>query len=99
MPSEKQGVKIANNFTDYLFNNRKQWRQLYIPNEYSEMFLLLCRTYIDKRGQWIDKHQQRFNTILKTVNAKDFLQFAGPFLSGDILSFLSHTVLKRNIGL
>ena len=69
-----QAVILNKEFLDYLFDNRKLKDFLYIPNELSEMVMLLCRTYIDLNGNWKDKHKARFNELKTSITKNEFIE-------------------------
>lgn len=70
---KEDAVVLSQNFLNYMFENKKQKNNLFIPNEITEMVLLYCRTYFDLNGKWKEKHKIRFQELLKLINKDDFI--------------------------
>ena len=68
----KNAVICNQLFKKYLFDNLIKIDNYYIPNPISEIILLIYRNIYDKKGKWGEKHINRINTLISTVNKKDF---------------------------
>jgi hypothetical protein len=64
--SEQDGLMLHPDFIEHIFNNKIKMYNFYIPDRYSEMVLLLCRVFIDKQGNWSEKHQIKFNNLINS---------------------------------
>lgn len=91
--SDSKGLNIGDSFTNYLFATKRRWKQLYVPDEFSELILLLYRTYIDKNGAWLIKHQQRFDDLLLKIDKIKFFEFSKQYTN----KLITIDVLKTNI--
>jgi hypothetical protein len=51
-------------FYNYVFNNKVKIDNYYIPNNYSELILLIFRCLYDKNGIWGNKHCERIDELI-----------------------------------
>ncbi len=60
---------------DYLFRNKKQINNYFIPDDISNIILLVCRNIYDKNGNWKasgTKHTSVIEKLISNVNKEDF---------------------------
>ena len=59
-------------FKRYLFNNKIQIDNYYIPDPISEIILLIYRNLYDKNSSWANKHKLRINELLLKIEHNEF---------------------------
>jgi len=68
----RDALVLNNLFKYYLFKNKIQKNNYFIPNPIHEVILLLYRDIYDKQGKWITKHTRRISELMNNINDNDF---------------------------
>lgn len=68
----KEAKMVNNLFKYYLFRNKIQINNYFIPHPIHEVILLIYRNLYDKLGKWTPKHKNRINHLMNDISEEEF---------------------------
>lgn len=73
-------------FKNYLFRNKINLNNYFIPDSNSEIMLLIFRNIFDRNSNWRSKHKNRILELTKNIDVDEFNYVKNLFYKDDILS-------------
>lgn len=81
---ESKGKIMPLSFLNYVFENRKKINNYYVPDNISNIILLICRNIYDKKGNWNAsgmKHRDMIQDLLPHINENKFNEVSNIFFN------------------
>jgi nucleoside diphosphate kinase len=71
-----EALVVNSLFKHYLFQNKQQVNNYFIPHPIHEIILLIYRSIYDKQNKWAKKHMNRVSELLENINTDEFNYFS-----------------------